>query len=427
MVLDADARVRYASPNAVSALHRVGHQRQRRRAAPGRARLRRRHGAGRPSSASEPVIEEFEQTPEITLLTRCIPHPRRRRGDGRRAARARRDRAAPPGPAAAVEGRHDPRDPPPGEEQPADDLVAAAPPGPAADVARGQGGDRRVGAAHPHDRPRPRDAVAGGRRRRRRSSRSCGRWSAWPRRACSRPTGRCGSGSQGDGGKLPAADRHAAGGRAHRAAPERRRPRLPPGGRAGSRGRRCWPTTARTLHVRVVDDGVGLPAGLRPRAAPPGSGCRSCARWSPPSWPARSRCARATPTTSPPSAWTRRQRGTGTVVELRDPGCGRRPLSRCRLGAGSRRRAAQARGGRLLAGDVGPPELAALLLGGAAPDARVLVRRQRELRGTSACTGHDRGTRSWPARSGRARAPVVPTGKNRSGSVSRQAACRRQL
>ena len=72
MVLDADARVRFASPNAVSALHRVGISANATglRLAelgfddgPVRAAFERR----------EPVLEEVEQTPEITLLTRCIP------------------------------------------------------------------------------------------------------------------------------------------------------------------------------------------------------------------------------------------------------------------------------------------------------------------------------------------------------------------
>ena len=73
---------------------------------------------------------------------------------------ARRHRPAPPRPPAAVEGRDDPRDPPPGEEQPADDRRAAPAAGPPAAVARGAGRDRGVGAAHPLDRDRARDAVA---------------------------------------------------------------------------------------------------------------------------------------------------------------------------------------------------------------------------------------------------------------------------
>jgi two-component sensor histidine kinase len=72
ILLDEDARVRYASPNAVSALHRVGitsnvlglslaelgfHD------APVRLAYERR----------EPVLEEFEQGADITLLAYCIP------------------------------------------------------------------------------------------------------------------------------------------------------------------------------------------------------------------------------------------------------------------------------------------------------------------------------------------------------------------
>jgi two-component system, sensor histidine kinase PdtaS len=72
MVLDAEARVRYASPNAVSALHRVGISAN----AIG-LRLAELGFDDGPVRAAfdqhEPVLEEVEQTPEITLLTRCIP------------------------------------------------------------------------------------------------------------------------------------------------------------------------------------------------------------------------------------------------------------------------------------------------------------------------------------------------------------------
>jgi two-component sensor histidine kinase len=72
LVLDADARVTYASPNAVSSLHRVGISANvvgLRLAelgfndSPVRQAFERR----------EPVMEEFDQTAEITLLVRCIP------------------------------------------------------------------------------------------------------------------------------------------------------------------------------------------------------------------------------------------------------------------------------------------------------------------------------------------------------------------
>lgn len=72
MVLDGEARVQYASPNAVSAMHRVGittnviglrlaelgfHDRPIRQA----------------FDTAQPVIEEFDQTPEIAFTVRCLP------------------------------------------------------------------------------------------------------------------------------------------------------------------------------------------------------------------------------------------------------------------------------------------------------------------------------------------------------------------
>ena len=72
MVLDDEARVMYASPNAVSALNRVG-------IAANAVGMRLSELGFNDSSVrqayerSEPVIEEFEQNSEITLLTRCIP------------------------------------------------------------------------------------------------------------------------------------------------------------------------------------------------------------------------------------------------------------------------------------------------------------------------------------------------------------------
>jgi len=72
MVLDEEARVRYASPNAVSALHRVGISAN----AVG-MRLAELGFNDSPVRLAyedhKPVIEEFEQTPSVTLLTRCMP------------------------------------------------------------------------------------------------------------------------------------------------------------------------------------------------------------------------------------------------------------------------------------------------------------------------------------------------------------------
>ena len=72
IVLDAATRVRYASPNAVSALHRVGVSAN----AVGQtlAELGVAETAARNAyERKEPVIEEIEQTTDVTLLTRTIP------------------------------------------------------------------------------------------------------------------------------------------------------------------------------------------------------------------------------------------------------------------------------------------------------------------------------------------------------------------
>jgi two-component sensor histidine kinase len=72
IVIDEEARVRYASPNAVSALHRVG-------ISANAVGMRLAELGFNDSSVRqafervEPVIEEFDQNAEITLLTRCIP------------------------------------------------------------------------------------------------------------------------------------------------------------------------------------------------------------------------------------------------------------------------------------------------------------------------------------------------------------------
>ncbi|MBM3827901.1 MAG: sensor histidine kinase [Actinobacteria bacterium] len=72
VVLDDDAVIRYASPNAVSALHRVGITSN----VVGQA-LSELGFADSPVRQAfermEPVIEEFDQTADVTLLVRCIP------------------------------------------------------------------------------------------------------------------------------------------------------------------------------------------------------------------------------------------------------------------------------------------------------------------------------------------------------------------
>ncbi len=72
MMLDVDAAVTYVSPNANSALHRVGIQ-----ANPVGMRLAElgfHDGPARQAfERSEPVVEEFEQGTDVTLLARCVP------------------------------------------------------------------------------------------------------------------------------------------------------------------------------------------------------------------------------------------------------------------------------------------------------------------------------------------------------------------
>ena len=95
--LDATGTVTYVSPNANSALHRVGIQ-----ANPVGMRLAElgfHDGPVRQAfERREPIVEEFEQGADVTLLCRCVPviattrvgHRDRRRS----AARPRRDRAS---------------------------------------------------------------------------------------------------------------------------------------------------------------------------------------------------------------------------------------------------------------------------------------------------------------------------------------------
>jgi two-component sensor histidine kinase len=72
MVLDEASRVRFASPNAVSALHRVGINSN----AAGQTLVELGFNESPVRQAyerREPVIEEFDQTVDVTLLARCIP------------------------------------------------------------------------------------------------------------------------------------------------------------------------------------------------------------------------------------------------------------------------------------------------------------------------------------------------------------------
>jgi two-component sensor histidine kinase len=72
LVIDEHAKVRYASPNAVSALHRVGIGAN--SVGQSLAELGFTDSAVRQAfERHEPVVEEFDQTAEVTLLVRCMP------------------------------------------------------------------------------------------------------------------------------------------------------------------------------------------------------------------------------------------------------------------------------------------------------------------------------------------------------------------
>ncbi len=72
LVIDDGAKVRYASPNAVSALHRVGIGSN--SVGQTLSELGFTDSAVRQAfERGEPVVEEFDQTAEVTLLARCMP------------------------------------------------------------------------------------------------------------------------------------------------------------------------------------------------------------------------------------------------------------------------------------------------------------------------------------------------------------------
>ena len=119
-----------------------GHPHVRADAAPGRRRLRRRRAARARCCCTFRSPRRSSAT-TCRCSCGCCRCFEGEAADRRAAPDARRQRPPPPRPHAALEGRDDPRDPPPGEEQPADDRVAAAAPGPAAAVARGAGRARR--------------------------------------------------------------------------------------------------------------------------------------------------------------------------------------------------------------------------------------------------------------------------------------------
>ena len=132
IVIDAETRVKFASPNAVSSLHRMGIHAY--------AQSQRLIDVGFDDTAARsamllhlPVAEEIERD-DVSVLVRVLPLSTSKPTRGALGAPPRCQRPTAPRPIAPLEGRDDPRDPPPGEEQPADDRVVAAAPGAATEV-----------------------------------------------------------------------------------------------------------------------------------------------------------------------------------------------------------------------------------------------------------------------------------------------------
>ncbi len=187
--LDGDGVIAYASPNAVSAYRRLGHNgnlagESARRGAPSAAGSRRatprdgrrRDPAGAALSRSGTPAGAHRRRDRARRHDRAAAGHPAHAGCGARHARARArcDRAAPPRSAAALQGRDHPGDPSPGEEQPADRRRAAAAAGPAHARPGGAAGAAGVGPPGHVDRAGARDALAehgrGGRLRRGRRS-----------------------------------------------------------------------------------------------------------------------------------------------------------------------------------------------------------------------------------------------------------------
>ena len=382
VVVDADGRVEFASPNAMNAFHRMGIYTQ--------PEGRRFGDLDIEESAVEwalatgrPVVEEVERRPDVIVLVHCIPLLSHGVVTGamillRDVTDVRRlDRLLLSKDAAIREVHHRVKN----NLQTISSLLslqARRVGDRAARVAlqrgRAPGALHRAGARDPLARPERPGALRRDRRLAGADGRGLGGLVAADRdRGPRRP--RRGGGRRG----------HAAGGDGGRAAAERRRARLRPRerrraatARPGSRARavrpatRRWatstsrcPTRTRRCGVEVRDDGLGLPEGFDIER-----------------------------TTSLGLSIVRDlvvSQLEGTISMEAVPPAGRGRDARGDLGAGagapvSGRRAATvggaAQNGGALRAAGGQPrlaQLAALLLGGAAPDAGLLVGGQREV------------------------------------------------
>ena len=308
------------------------------------------------------------------------------------------------------QGRHDPRDPPPGEEQPADDLVAAAAAGAGgstnpeakAAVAESVRRIRTIALVHetlsrePGDdvtfieivRPLLRLAEEG--------LQSPDRPVRFTRRTAT-------------AGGIPADDRHAAVGRAHRAAAERRRPRLPGGQR---RRRRSWCSCDNDDEQLRIDGRSTTGAALEPGfELDDGHRARPVDRAHARHHRARRHDRDAARLTEADCARRRARRSAGrargTVVELDRAARRRSQRERTQLAVSSAQRRCWRRRRAGGGSPAAPPR-------SAAPDAGVLVGVEGELEALAA-SPRTRRTPAWRCRSARARCPWCRPGRTARG------------
>ena len=162
MVLDRDSRVDYSSPNAVSALHRIGYN--------GRITGRKVEDLGFDGDVVAgayrlrvPVIEEIQRSESVTILARILPLLEHSEVTGALvlirdvSELRRRDRLLVSMDTTIREIHHRVKN------NPADRFLAAAHPGTSTGISGGEGGHRGGGA--PYRRHRRRSRAAGRRRR----------------------------------------------------------------------------------------------------------------------------------------------------------------------------------------------------------------------------------------------------------------------
>ena len=314
--VDAAGRVVYASPNALSVYRRLGLSGD--LAGLSCAELDPRAGAAAAPSrrgdaqrgARRPRAPRHRDRHRRGVADRPLD-PAATRGDhiGGADPGARRHRPAPPRPRAGHQGRDHPRDPPPGEEQPADRRRAAAAAGAPDRHRDGQAGARGGGTPGRVDRDRARDAQPGGRGDASTSTRSPTGSGAMVTDV-SALTGRVRVRRDGSVRRAAVGGGHRAGDGADRAAPERRRARL-----------RRRPTRRRTGAI-VVARRATWSAGCTSPSTTTAAGCpRASTSTGRPTWGSRSCAPSSSRSSAVSSSWR-------PAPGRRHPGRGRRTARR---------------------------------------------------------------------------------------------------